>query len=128
MLQFSILPNADEFTLQGMFMAESPTDDVYLFLFPTAVDDPDGHLAVRMPPESQRYYWSFDPEGIEYLPQDALDQLTLPHVNFEAFVYGQRWSQEVYDSIANVHRTKGSILPAKMSQLNLDIPSWMSTG
>jgi hypothetical protein len=85
-LHFRILSDVDEFTLQGTFMADSPTDDVYLFVFPAGVDDSDGSLPVHLPPDSERYYWSFDPDGIEQLPQDSLDKLTLPRVNFQAVV------------------------------------------
>jgi hypothetical protein len=106
-LLFSISSNVDEFTLQGTFMADSPTDAVYLFLFPPNVDDSGGHLAVHLPPESERYYWSFHPEGIHRLPQDALDELNLPQVTFRAQVYGKCWTHEVYNLIADFHRTKG---------------------
>ncbi|KAJ7279264.1 hypothetical protein C8J57DRAFT_1302727 [Mycena rebaudengoi] len=103
-LRFSISSNADEFTLQGTFMADSPTDEVYLFLFPTNVA---GHLAVHLPLETETYYWSFDPEGIKHLPQDSLDKFALPSVSFRAQVRGVRWRQEVYDSIATCHHAKG---------------------
>jgi hypothetical protein len=43
-------------------MADSPTEDVYLFLFPADIDDSNGHLAVHLPPETETYYWSFDPK------------------------------------------------------------------
>jgi hypothetical protein len=106
-LQFSISSNADEFTLQGTFMADSPTNEVYLFLFPANVANPRGHLAVHLPLETETYYWSFDPKGIEHLPQDSLDKLTLPSVSFRAQVRAVQWSQEDYDSIAACHCAKG---------------------
>ncbi|KAJ7198682.1 hypothetical protein C8J57DRAFT_469121 [Mycena rebaudengoi] len=106
-LRFSISSNADEFTLQGTFMADSPTDEVYLFLFPTSVVNSRGHLAVHLPLETETYYWSFDPEGIEHLPQDSLDKFALPSVSFWAQVLAACWSQEIYDSIATCHRAKG---------------------
>jgi hypothetical protein len=64
-------------------------------------------MAVRLPPENETYYWSFDPEGLDRLPHDALDKLTLPCASFQAFVYGAQWSKEVYDSIADWDRAKG---------------------
>jgi hypothetical protein len=88
-------------------MADPPTDDIYLFLFPARVDGSDGHLAVHVPLESETHYWSFDLEGIEHLPQDVVDKLTLPHVNFRAFVRGGSWSEEAYDTIAKVQHRKG---------------------
>ncbi|KAJ7279271.1 hypothetical protein C8J57DRAFT_131684 [Mycena rebaudengoi] len=106
-LQFSISSNADEFTLQGTFMADSPTDEVYLFLFPANVANSRGHLAVHLPLETETYYWSFDPEGTEHLPQDSLDKFALPSVRLRARVAAFHWSQEIYDSIATCHRAKG---------------------
>ncbi|KAJ7925474.1 hypothetical protein B0H13DRAFT_1124491 [Mycena leptocephala] len=106
-LDFSISSNLDEFTLQGTFMADSPTDEVYLFLFPAEVDNSGGHLAVHLAPENETYYWSFDPKGLERLPQDDLDELALPHVDFYARVYGNQWSQDMYDCIGHCHRAKG---------------------
>jgi hypothetical protein len=105
--RFLILSNVDEFTLQGTFMADSPLDDVYLFIFPTDVDNSRGHLTVRLPPENEAYYWSFDPEGKERAPQDALDKLTLPRVDLQALVCGVWWRPEVYNLIADFHRLKG---------------------
>jgi hypothetical protein len=89
-------------------MTDSPTDDVYLFLFPAAdVDGSNDHRAVHLSPENERYYWSFDPEGLDRLPQDALDKLSLPSVSFRAIISGVRWIQEQYDSISKFHHTKG---------------------
>jgi hypothetical protein len=107
LLHFSISFNLDPFTLQGTFMADTPRDDVYLFLFPATIDDSGGNLAVHLPPESETYYWSLDPDGIEKLPQDALEELALPRVKFLAQALGYQWSEEVYDSIANFHYGKG---------------------
>jgi hypothetical protein len=106
-LQLSIPSNLDEFTLQGTFMADSATNDIYLFLFPAQVDSSGGQLAVHLPPENETYYWSLERDGIEHLPQDALDELALPHVNFQATVEGVQWRQQVYDTISDCHRAKG---------------------
>ncbi|KAJ7276577.1 hypothetical protein C8J57DRAFT_1309718 [Mycena rebaudengoi] len=107
-LQFSISSsNVDEFTLQGTFMADSLTDEVYLFLFPTNVANSRGQLAVHLPLETETYYWSFDPDGIEHLPQDYLDKFALPSVRLRARVAALHWSQELYDSIAACHHAKG---------------------
>jgi hypothetical protein len=88
-------------------MADSPTDDVYLFLFPADVDDSNGHLAVHLPLETETYYWSLDPEGIEPLPQDGMDELAPPSVSFQAAVDGIWWKKAIYVSIADCHCAKG---------------------
>ncbi|KAJ7802934.1 hypothetical protein B0H13DRAFT_1522013, partial [Mycena leptocephala] len=55
----------------------------------------------------ETFYWSFDPDGIVRMSQAALEGLALPCVNFRAEACGCWWNQEVYDSIANLQRTKG---------------------
>jgi hypothetical protein len=62
---------------------------------------------VHLPLETETYYWSFDPEGIEHLPQDSLDKFALPSVSFWAQALAGHWRQEVYDSIAACHCAKG---------------------
>jgi hypothetical protein len=99
-LQFSISSNPDE-------LADSPTEDVYLFLCPANLDDSSGRLAVHLPPKRDTYYWSFDSKGTKVLPQNTLDKLNLPHVNFCPIVCGTRWSKEVYDSLGEFHCAKG---------------------
>ncbi|KAJ7276566.1 hypothetical protein C8J57DRAFT_1583667 [Mycena rebaudengoi] len=121
-LRFLISSNVDEFTLQGTFMADSPTDEVYLFLFPANVANSRGHLAVHLPLETETYYWSFDPEGIEHLPQDSLDKFALPSVSFRAQVLAVHWSQEVYDSITACHCAKGFDPPSQDVAIELGYP------
>ncbi|KAJ6483398.1 hypothetical protein C8R45DRAFT_1075596 [Mycena sanguinolenta] len=106
-LHLSITFDLDPFKLQGTFMANTPRDDVYLFLPPAGVDGSGVHLAVHLPLESEKYYWSLDPCGIERLPQDSLEELALPHIKCWAQVRGVQWSKEVYDSITKFHCAKG---------------------
>jgi hypothetical protein len=88
-------------------MADTPRDDIYLFLLPTTIYDSEcGDLGVPLPPESKTCYWSSDPAGDERLPQHALEKFSLPQVKFRVLVYGAQWSQELYDSIAEFHRAK----------------------
>jgi hypothetical protein len=105
-LHFLITSNLDPFTLQGTFMANTSRGDVYLFLPPADVDDSGGHLAVHLPLESETYYWSLDPDGIERLPQDALEELALPHIKWWTQIHSVQWSKEVYDSITKFYGTK----------------------
>jgi hypothetical protein len=97
----------DEFSLNGTFLADSPSDDIYLFLFPAAVEASGGQLTVHLPPKDEMYYWSYDPEGIEYLSEESLDQFALPRVDMVVNVLSVRWSQSQYDAIGDFHRAKG---------------------
>jgi hypothetical protein len=85
-----ISSNLDEFTLRGTFMADSESvrDEIYLFLFPPAVDASGGHLAVHLPPANETHYWSFDPDGAARLSQEAVEELALPTVHFLASAQG----------------------------------------
>ncbi|KAJ7901326.1 hypothetical protein B0H13DRAFT_773138 [Mycena leptocephala] len=70
----------DSFTLQGTFMADAPTDKVYLFLFPPQVDVVDNLLTVTNPPDTEKYFWAFDPAGLDRLTHDVVDNFGLPTV------------------------------------------------
>ncbi|KAJ6578856.1 hypothetical protein DFH09DRAFT_1310824 [Mycena vulgaris] len=104
---FSIGFDLDKFTLRGTFMADTPTDEVYLFLFPGNVDVSDGQLTVDLPPESETYYLSFNPQGIERLSEDTIEQIGLPRLSFEAIVHAIQWPQNHYNLIRECHRAKG---------------------
>jgi hypothetical protein len=86
---------------------DTPTNEVDLFLSSPNIDTTADHLAVRLPPKSETYYWSFDPEGLDRLSPDALDKLALPRATFQAQVSGAQWRQEEYDSIGKFHLAKG---------------------
>jgi hypothetical protein len=43
-----------DFTLQGTFMADPSTDEVYLFLFPPQVDVVDNLTTVTNPPDTEK--------------------------------------------------------------------------
>ncbi|KAF7348835.1 hypothetical protein MVEN_01403500 [Mycena venus] len=106
-LRFTICCDPDEFTLRGTFMADTPTDGVYLFLFPADISPSGGLLALSLPPEDETYYWSLDPQGIQRLPRETAEELGLPEVQFQATVEGIRWDQNHHDAIRQVHLAKG---------------------
>jgi hypothetical protein len=97
----------DEFSLQGTFMAEVPAKDVFLFLFSPDVQDSGSQFSVYLPPENKAYYWSFDPKGTTQLSAEDAEQIGLPHVNFQATVFGSTWSRDIYDLIGHFHLAKG---------------------
>jgi hypothetical protein len=102
-LQFTICPDLDHFTLQGTFIANAPTDEIYLFLRPFYAENSDGHLLVHLPAESETHYWSFDPMGVERLSAEKSEHLGLPRVHFHVAVAGCRWEQATYDLIRKFH-------------------------
>jgi hypothetical protein len=106
-LRFSVSYEPDEFTLQGTFMADTATNEVYLFLFPATIEDSNDHLVISLPPQRETYYWSFDPMGIEHLSDDTVMELDLPRVHFQAILHGAYWSSKDYEVIRDFHRAKG---------------------
>ncbi|KAJ7930740.1 hypothetical protein B0H13DRAFT_2531787, partial [Mycena leptocephala] len=97
----------DSFTLQGTFMADAPTDKVYLFLFPPQVDVVDGQLIVTNPPDTEKYYWAFDPFGLNRLTHDVAEDFGLPTVEFSIHLDGEGWEEHKYDMIREFHVAKG---------------------
>ncbi|KAJ7930770.1 hypothetical protein B0H13DRAFT_881342 [Mycena leptocephala] len=108
-IYFSCTLNAhpDSFTLQGTFMADAPTDKVYLFLFMPQVDVVDGLFAVTNPPDTEKYYWAFDPDGLNQLTHETVEDIGLPTVVFWIDLYGGSWDERDYDMIRDFHVAKG---------------------
>ncbi|KAJ7930704.1 hypothetical protein B0H13DRAFT_1858515 [Mycena leptocephala] len=80
--------HVDSFTLQGTFMADAPTDKVYLFLFTPQVDIVENLLTVTNPPDTKKYYWAFDPAGLNQLTHDMAEDFGLPTVEFSTTMWG----------------------------------------
>jgi hypothetical protein len=99
--------HVDNFTLRGTFMADAPTDQVYLFLFPPQVEVVDGQLIVINPPDTEKYYWAFDPAGLNQLTHDVVEDFGLPTVEFLISLIGGKWDQHDYDMIRDFHVAKG---------------------
>ncbi|KAJ7826339.1 hypothetical protein B0H13DRAFT_2680710 [Mycena leptocephala] len=107
-IYFDCTLNTDlDFTLQGTFVADAPTDKVYLFLFPPQVDVVDNMLTVTNPPDTEKYYWAFDPDGLNRLTHDVAEDFGLPTVEFSMARFGGRWEEHDYDMIHDFHVAKG---------------------
>ncbi|KAJ7789556.1 hypothetical protein B0H13DRAFT_2522197, partial [Mycena leptocephala] len=108
-IRFKCTLNAhlDSFTLQGTFMADAPTDKVYLFLFPPQVDVMDGQLLVTNPPDTEKYYWAFDPDGQDRLTSAMAEDFGLPTVEFSMGKWGGKWDEHDYDMVRDFHIAKG---------------------
>ncbi|KAJ7738896.1 hypothetical protein B0H14DRAFT_490340 [Mycena olivaceomarginata] len=100
-------PQVDGFTLRGTFMADVPTDQVYLFLCPSKVEFVDGRFIVMNPDNSQRYYWTFDPAGLDRLTHAEAEDIGLPTPTFLINVWGRSWSEREDDMIREFHTAKG---------------------
>jgi hypothetical protein len=97
----------DSFTLQGTFMADAPTDKVYLFLFMPQVDIVDNLLTVANPPDTEKYHWAFDPAGLNRLTHDMAEDFGLPAFEFSIGLRGRKWDEHDYDMVRDFHVAKG---------------------
>ncbi|KAJ7901329.1 hypothetical protein B0H13DRAFT_2028360 [Mycena leptocephala] len=88
-------------------MADAPTDKVYLFLSPLQVDVVDNLITVTNPPDTEKYYWAFDPAGLNRLTHDVAEDFGLPTVEFLIYLHGGRWEERDYDMIHDFHIAKG---------------------
>jgi hypothetical protein len=97
----------DSFTLQGTFMADAPMDQVYLFLFMPQGDVVDGLFAVFNPPDAEKYYWAFDPAGLDRLTHEAAEEIGLPTPKFSMDLMVPGWNEHDYDMVRDFHIAKG---------------------
>ncbi|KAJ7846513.1 hypothetical protein B0H13DRAFT_2093024 [Mycena leptocephala] len=97
----------DNFTLRGTFMADAPTDKLYLFLFPPQADIVDGRLSVRNPPDTMKHYWTFDASGLDRLTQEAAEAIGPPTAELSVETWGGRWDDRDYVLIHDFHVAKG---------------------
>ncbi|KAJ7810389.1 hypothetical protein B0H13DRAFT_2148367 [Mycena leptocephala] len=88
-------------------MADAPTEKAYLFLFPPQVAIVDGQITVTNPPDNEKYYWTFDPAGLDRLTHEAAEDIGLPTVEFSMDLSGWRWDERDYDVIRDFHIAKG---------------------
>jgi hypothetical protein len=80
---------------------------VYLFLFTPQVDVMDNLITVTNPPDTEKYYWAFDPDGLDRLTHEAVEEFGLPTVEFSTELWGGRWDERESDMIRKFHVAKG---------------------
>ncbi|KAF8139264.1 hypothetical protein K438DRAFT_719693 [Mycena galopus ATCC 62051] len=97
----------DGFTLQGTFMTDAPSNKVYLFLASPQVEILDGHFTVAFPPETERHYWAFDPDGVNQLPHAEAEDIGLPTPRFLFDGFGMEWNERKEDQLREFHAAKG---------------------
>jgi hypothetical protein len=95
-----------DFTLRGTFMADAPTDKVYLFLFMPQVGIMDNLITVTNPPDTEKYYWAFDPAGLNRLTHKTVEDFGLPTVEFSTELWAGKWDECDYDMVRDFHVAK----------------------
>ncbi|KAJ7768010.1 hypothetical protein B0H14DRAFT_358721 [Mycena olivaceomarginata] len=97
----------DGFTLRGTFMTHAPSDKVYLFLFPPQVKILDNQLTVINLPDAEKYYWAFDPAGLDQLTHEIAEDIGLPTPEFRIEPWGLLLEEEETNLIHEFHAAKG---------------------
>jgi hypothetical protein len=97
----------DSFTLRGTFMTDSLPfpDKVYLFLFCPQVELVDGRFTVTNPPNNEKYYWAFDPAGLDRLTHQTAEDIDLPTPEFSIELSGA--DDRYCGLIRDIHAAKG---------------------
>ncbi|KAJ7818702.1 hypothetical protein B0H14DRAFT_2601131 [Mycena olivaceomarginata] len=88
----------DGFTLQGTFMTDAPSNKVEVL---------DGQLAVINPPDAEKYYWAFDPAGLDQLTHEIAEDIGLPTPKFTIEPWGLSLEEEETNLIREFHAAKG---------------------
>jgi len=105
--RISIWYPEDNFTLRGTFMADTPSFEIYLFIFRPRVEFLEGYPVIKVPHPREALYWSFDPRGKTRLTSEMAEMIGVPCVFFESWVTGSSWAQKDYDILAEFHSAKG---------------------
>ncbi|KAF8164390.1 hypothetical protein K438DRAFT_268341 [Mycena galopus ATCC 62051] len=88
-------------------MIDAPSNNIYLFLFPPQVEILTGHFTVAFPPETERYYWAFDPEGLDRLTHALAEDIGLLKPRFFFHCWPVSWDKREEDQICEFHAAKG---------------------
>lgn len=118
----SIWYPAEEFTLAGTFMADAPTNNLYLFLFNPRAEIRNEAVNIDIPVLGHSYYWSFQRDGSEPLSAEMLDRTAPPHVFFQCVLWGKSWQEGEYRVIKEFCLTKGISLENTDMAMQLGYP------
>ncbi|KAJ7930683.1 hypothetical protein B0H13DRAFT_2309307 [Mycena leptocephala] len=88
-------------------MADAPTDKVYLFLFTPPVELVDGQLLFTNSLDTEKYYWAFDPAGLDQLTYETTEEIGLPTPKFSMYLAVHGWDEHDYNMIHDFHVAKG---------------------
>ncbi|KAF7350057.1 hypothetical protein MVEN_01307400 [Mycena venus] len=105
--RISIWYPEDNCALRGTFMTDTPSSEIYLFIFRPHVEFLAGYPVINVPQPREALYWSFDPRGKTKMTSEMAEKIGVPYVFFESWVTGTSWSQKDYNILAEFHRTKG---------------------
>jgi hypothetical protein len=86
---------------------DAPSTEVYLFLFNPQVEVLDSQLAIINLPDTEKYYWAFDPAGIDQLTHEIAEDIGLPTPKFSTELYCLYLREEDNNLIRDFHAARG---------------------
>ena len=96
----SVFIDEVRFSLVGTFYHNPirfPTR-VYLFVPPISLEEINGLYSIRYPFPSTLFYWSFDPYGHDYIPQDQWETYGIPTLEVLTWI-GTSWGCSDYEVV-----------------------------
>ncbi|KAJ7190724.1 hypothetical protein GGX14DRAFT_701769 [Mycena pura] len=93
--------------LRGTFMADPPTNDLFLFLANPKAEIQNGILSVALARAENTFYWSFEPDGSIPLTPEELEDLAPPEVIVNTHIGTRTWIKEDYQLIKEFCVVKG---------------------
>ncbi|KAF8164366.1 hypothetical protein K438DRAFT_267966 [Mycena galopus ATCC 62051] len=103
-------------------MTDAPSNKAYLFLFPPQVEILDGRFTVAFPLETERYYWAFDPDGLDRLTHAVAEEIGLPTPSFFLHCFGMDCDEHKEDQIREFHAAKGFDPDSREAAIALGYP------
>ncbi|KAK1235422.1 hypothetical protein PQX77_001358 [Marasmius sp. AFHP31] len=94
------------FSLVGTIDKGPPSSpSIYLFVPPVPVEQTSGIYFMRYPPVSPLFYWSFDPNGRQVIPENDWGKHRIPRLKVVSWI-GSSWPLGVYYAVKNYLQTK----------------------
>ncbi|KAJ7768012.1 hypothetical protein B0H14DRAFT_3165120 [Mycena olivaceomarginata] len=103
----------DGFTLRGTFMTDAPSSKVEVL---------DGQLTIINPPDAEKYYWAFDPAGLNQLTHEIAEDIGLPTPEFTIVLRGLFLEEKETKLIHEFHAAKGFNLESQDVAIAMGYP------
>ncbi|KAK1223046.1 hypothetical protein PQX77_014082 [Marasmius sp. AFHP31] len=102
----SVCVSEVRFSLVGTIDKGPPSSpSIYLFVPPLPVEQRSGIYFMRYPPVSPLFYWSFDPNGRQVIPENDWEKHGIPRLKVLSWI-GSSWALGTYLAVYNHLQTR----------------------